>query len=300
MNRVLKKENGVVTEYQVESYANEENQSIYLKELFEKKPPKEKKSYITKNQIIVANFIQNLNQRDVIKEDIIKMYKELKKATTKEEFLKAPQTLATRYRVYKGISYYSTPKDKIIYGRFVHAMEQNNNLIASLVAKKIVTIYYLYKIFALPEKELNAIKKLMLKNKPIEEILSRLDENFTEKEKNSTIYEWSKVASTQLIDYIYNYSQIHLCWEYCDKIIKLDCPKIGDIDKEEIDKYDFIKDGYQVYDEKGDLTQFVVTNCDLYQILKGHTKKTTSNKRGSIPRKVLSMGTFVRNNNTSE
>ena len=58
--------------------------------------------------------------------------------------------------------------------------------------------------------------------------------------------------------------QIHLCWENCQNARADLCPKIKDKIKKRIEDYKFITDGYQLYDERGNLDQFIVNVCKKY------------------------------------
>ncbi len=57
----------------------------------------------------------------------------------------------------------------------------------------------------------------------------------------------------------------HICWHYCANSTPKKCEKVFDIKKKAIAYYKFIRDGYQIIDEKGQLESFVVTNCDNYK-----------------------------------
>lgn len=57
----------------------------------------------------------------------------------------------------------------------------------------------------------------------------------------------------------------HKCWENCDNATVSRCQKIADDLKHNIAEYDFVTDGYQAFDEKGDLISFYVENCTNYK-----------------------------------
>lgn len=57
--------------------------------------------------------------------------------------------------------------------------------------------------------------------------------------------------------------KVHLCWQ-CGCASPLGCEKVADIIKGSIDKYPFISNGYQVFDEDGRLDEMVVTGCDNF------------------------------------
>ena len=73
-----------------------------------------------------------------------------------------------------------------------------------------------------------------------------------------------------------NQNNIHMCWEnctnaYCDK-----CEKIADIQKKEINEYDFISDGIQIINKSGEIDTFLVNKCQNYE--KSKPKKLTMEK----------------------
>lgn len=57
----------------------------------------------------------------------------------------------------------------------------------------------------------------------------------------------------------------HLCWDSCQKAYPFKCDKVSDLPKKGIDKYPFIKEGYQIYDENGKLRKFIVKKCSNYE-----------------------------------
>lgn len=59
-------------------------------------------------------------------------------------------------------------------------------------------------------------------------------------------------------------SRSHMC-SNCDNCYANKCEKVFDEVKKPIAKYDFITDGVQVYDEKGEMVQFNVFNCNEYK-----------------------------------
>ena len=57
----------------------------------------------------------------------------------------------------------------------------------------------------------------------------------------------------------------HMCWKDCEYAYANKCPKVADHQKKNIADYDFIKQGYQIYQEDGELDTFSVTKCDNYK-----------------------------------
>lgn len=67
----------------------------------------------------------------------------------------------------------------------------------------------------------------------------------------------------------------HLCSD-CDNAYVAKCSKIRHVDKEKIGSYDYITDGYQVYDKNGELGAFIVSKCNNYVL---EEKKNDTRKR---------------------
>lgn len=81
----------------------------------------------------------------------------------------------------------------------------------------------------------------------------------------------------ELVEEIKNSSDKHLCWLDCKNASPLTCPKVEDIKKKSINMYDFIKDGAQIINEKGKLTDFLVYSCTNYE--KSENKEPTTKQK---------------------
>ena len=58
--------------------------------------------------------------------------------------------------------------------------------------------------------------------------------------------------------------ECHLCAN-CENCRANKCQKVADIDNKYIGKYDFISDGYQVYNGNGKISDFIVRECGNYE-----------------------------------
>ena len=68
----------------------------------------------------------------------------------------------------------------------------------------------------------------------------------------------------EVIYELHNGSRIkHLCFD-CVRGCASKCAKIADYRKKPITAYDFIISGYQIYDNRGDVEEFTVTECQNY------------------------------------
>ncbi len=70
----------------------------------------------------------------------------------------------------------------------------------------------------------------------------------------------------------------HLCWKDCECAYVSKCPKIADAKKKNISEYDFIKRGYQIYNENGELDDFGVFECDNYKYKDPYNKSNLNLK----------------------
>ena len=84
----------------------------------------------------------------------------------------------------------------------------------------------------------------------------------------------------------------HLCWQYCVNANPINCPKIRDFEKKNLEDYDFITDGYQIVDKNGDIDTFFVHKCSNYKksLPKPFTKEERIKKRAA--KKGLMIGYF--------
>ena len=68
---------------------------------------------------------------------------------------------------------------------------------------------------------------------------------------------------------------IHLCWENCRNAYCSKCEKIENLPKKTIDEYEFISDGFQLYNLSSEDTMriFVVAECSNYEFEKREHSK---------------------------
>lgn len=90
----------------------------------------------------------------------------------------------------------------------------------------------------------------------------------------------------EVIYELHNGSRIkHLCFD-CVRGCASKCTKIADYRKKPITAYDFIISGYQIYDNRGNVQEFAVTECQNYK----HDKpKYVSKKELLAAKKTISL-----------
>ena len=72
----------------------------------------------------------------------------------------------------------------------------------------------------------------------------------------------------------------HLCWENCTNACAKKCSKIADMPKKDLNSYSFINSGIQIIDEKGEIENFIVSDCKKYQ--KATPKEYTPEEKARI------------------
>lgn len=84
----------------------------------------------------------------------------------------------------------------------------------------------------------------------------------------------------------------HKCWENCENATVLCCQKIADDVKSPIDKYDFITDGYQIFDEDGKMLCLHIDECENYKKAKPVKLSAEEQRRIKLIREDLRKAFF--------
>ena len=137
--------------------------------------------------------------------------------------------------------------------------------VISIIIKTIIKKYYYLKLMNLEETEILLLEKQKINNVDYNLLLDRIDEKFEKKAIANGVKLLSSKIFANLLDEFYDKIQHHLCWEDCDNASPLKCEKIANARKKKINQYDFIISGYQIFDEKGNLETFVVSDCKNYK-----------------------------------
>ena len=87
----------------------------------------------------------------------------------------------------------------------------------------------------------------------------------------------------------------HLCWG-CLNGSPAKCKKIHDIEKKKIDNYDFINDGFQVFDKNNALESFIVSGCKNYVLEEKRVLSDKEKQELIQKRKKLILAYFGANN----
>jgi len=246
-------------------------------------------------------MVQTISKAEGGSEVIAEFYNRLKLAQTREELLAIVNLLCKGYdQVLKGMKPVKSReknKEEIIDDikintKFNEQLKTNPDLVISIATKKIISNYYLNKILSSGKERVNELENLKMSGVSIDEILEFFGESFNETSISNGIEKLSKKIFSDTIDVVSDQLQTHLCWEHCVNASVLQCPKIADQVKQKIGEYDFITDGYQIFDANGKVDQFIVTGCDNY--VKAEPKVLTSEekKRLKIAKESLRMAYF--------
>ena len=154
------------------------------------------------------------------------------------------------------------------------SLKENKDTVYFLVVKKALDEYF-NNITSIPDLgSLEVLLDLVRENK-IDEVIQLLHlsfDGFNDENLKNLCYKL--VINNIMINK--QAKEKHLCSMNCGNLSPLNCPKILDPYKKNIEYYDFIKSGYQTVheDEKGRLIldSFVVTDCEYYYEIK-ETKK---------------------------
>ena len=284
-NRIIKKENGKITEGVREKISdmpyitNDDN--CFKDEI---------------NQINFDNYdlekVQLLNQQmdkifgEIIAlddENITNLYSMVKSVRNSKDLEKIYKTFLVKYAEILEEKYdLSIRKSKKIRNIIMSAREQietNFDIVISTIIKKIIENYYLLKLKKLTKKEINKLEDLRISGISADYIFQNLKESFDEQTIKNGVKALSSKILLNTIDELYDRRQKHLCWENCKNALPNHCEKISDYRKKHINDYDFILDGYQILDKNGEVDTFVVSKCSNYEFQKPKKLSSAEAKR---------------------
>ena len=267
------KENGITTHIQRDILIND----MYLINYFSKVFNIEKKNY-TKEQIeeikyAIYKMLQSVSNRTIENQILSNLNKLIMHAKSDEDYLEVISLLSEGYdaiiddRMLLKSKFGKSNSSKIENIRkvtnFSSHLRNEPELVLSIAIKKIVSSYYYNILTSIDKKTLIKLMSMKKNNEDINNLLSILNLNIPE-DCNDEIAQFYKGVFIDTLDDAYDMIQVHLCWENCKNARADSCPKIENIVKKNIEEYGFITDGYQIYDENGNVDQFIVTGCEKY------------------------------------
>lgn len=110
--------------------------------------------------------------------------------------------------------------------------------------------------------------------------------------KNGITNEFEKTKELKMN--LSNDGRKHVCWQSCPYEKTRTCPKVKDEKKANIYDYDFITDGYQIFDKEGNLSIFVVTDCE--RALRDEIKPIKKKKNSLLLARELLLSYYGINN----
>ena len=147
------------------------------------------------------------------------------------------------------------------------ALQSNKDLLASILIKRMVVLYYQKKIAFKESEEYKYIKsfgKVVLSQNDVDIIVDKIYSE-TPSTSNPDFNTFCKKIISDVVNTVDYDLHKHLCWEGCSCAYADKCPKIQDSFKNKnIEKYPFIEEGWQSFDENGNLDRLVVTKCSNY------------------------------------
>jgi len=145
-------------------------------------------------------------------------------------------------------------------------LNKNKDIVYLNIIKKTIDGYFNKTTNKLDLDSLELLLNLIREDK-IDEVVDLLDLSFEDFNDNDLKNHCYKMLVNSIISNK-QAKEKHLCSLSCANLSPLTCPKVNDIYKRNIEDYDFIKSGYQVFHEDDNgryiLDSFVVTDCDYY------------------------------------
>ena len=249
------------------------------------------KDFLTAKENIIPNIISQQNLKNVKKDQfkeirrniniilnaalqadcnsINELYLLLSNANTRDDYIKVIELACNKYyninlnsKSYnKQVKLNTTMKTIEKIGNEISI---NSDIVLSVFIKRVLSLYHGNVLNNISHKKLEELYNLSLTDIPTAEIMRCIGYDIDSLSSNTTFLELSSIIFLNTLYLTKDLNDIHLCWQNCVNATCDNCPKIRDIKKKNIEKYDFITDGYQIYDKKGELQIFTVTNCKKY------------------------------------
>lgn len=263
---ILKKENGVVVESTRNVQVSSKPYMTNEESCFDVKIDKNNfNQEIRSTKKAVYSVINELSKNN---DNIVSLYSELKKVKKYDELINYGNLILEKYQNF--INSKNKKRSELglqlsIADDFKTAMSKNPELLISIAVKRIISVYYLNKLMLLTMEDVNKLQNLKISGASVETMLDFIDEKFPKSAMSNGIKNLSEKIFVDTIDIVFDKVQTHLCWENCKNATASQCPKIADSVKQKIEDYQFITDGYQIFDENGAMDSFIVTGCKNYR-----------------------------------
>lgn len=212
--------------------------------------------------IVTTATSRRLNNK-LLAEDYMIM---LEEAKTREDLDKIYNLLVNAYVRYNSLK---TQKTKYTLSKSDKIYEKYPDVAMSILSLKIAVSYFTQKCNEMTQEQVAYLEEAKRSGVDMLTLLEMTGEHMTENAKeNGFAALCGKVFSDCLYERSFkskldNGLELHLCMS-CDNARANRCLKVATRKKLEINKYDFITEGYQVYTPEGELDKFVVSKCDNY------------------------------------
>ncbi len=193
---------------------------------------------------LIIRFVNNYNKGKIINEAI--------------ENLKSNKTINEVLRRFLVSARKVTTKEKV--DELLELLDSNSSeqsVLTDILLEKLMDNYYRKK---LRKANFEKLMKLLM-NENYKKILDNIDEQFYENERLNL---YLKKTLVKNIESLYRNSNEQLCFT-CSNGYPNKCVKIFDHPKRMIDRYTFIKKGFQIYDDCGKLKHFIIWGCNNFE-----------------------------------
>ena len=295
---ILKKENGIVTEVTISNQLDESPYLANREECFgisASSVKDSKKEDIGKVYEIIEDMLNTVDKKTV--SDLMEMIKSSKSIS---DLGKGVKYLINNYTETINSKFDGTKKSdenkKNMFNNLIKKLKlylnNNEQLVISIFIKKTISSYYYNLLTSLDKETINRYHNYRLENDSMSNLFRKIGEKFDDNARENGVYSLAKRTFSDQIDIVFENMQKHLCWQSCKNAYALKCPKIGDYIKEEIRKYDFITDGYQIFTKSGNVDTFVVSGCLNYEKEEKRELTNEEKNRARRARESLRMAYF--------
>ncbi len=223
--------------------------TLYNELLFDK--------YLEEIEKIVGVLMQNLSRRSDGPIKISKAMKILKNIESVEEIEKIMPIL------YENEASMFFERDLTLEKKRKQLYAYRKDVYLDILSSEVIKNYF---VNLLADKDLDDVFAFIIEgfnsDNPIRLIL-KLDSNFNQNEAQKEMLKYSAQLLPEILAEYFRRPSNSLCWK-CTNSYVTKCPKIADIEKQGIDKYTFITQGFQLIKDKK-IDKFIITKCDNYE-----------------------------------
>ena len=222
------------------------------------------KNYIIEIKNIINTMVQEISKNQEVNK-IDELMCRLMNVEKKEDLENIVNYIIENYYIDSISNNNSTIVTTKLISKIKADLKNNPDVVISIVVKKIISTYFYKCVSSLNREQIGELEFIKLSGVSMDYIIECFGITYNETSKENGVYKLSKNILNDIIDIVFEAKQKHLCWENCVNASPDLCPKVTDIVKKRIDEYDFITHGFQIFDEKGRMDKFIVTECENYK-----------------------------------